>query len=148
MNKQLSFTKECLVYPGEYIPPAKVETFLQQFKSVGSSYIAKLSVNMKEYGSYYFIEVAIPGVKREDIMIHTEDNILSLVAIHKDEDESIERRMQRREFDAEYLERHLLLPDNADNEFIAAVFSDGILKLHIPKKDKPSNAVSTRVVVY
>ncbi len=148
MSKQFCNTKECLVYPGEYIPPAKIETLLQQFKSEGGNYFAKLSVNMKEYDSYYLIEVAIPGVKREDIIIHTEDNILSLVAFHKDEDECLERRMQRREFDAEYLERHLLLPGNADNEFIAAVYTDGILKLHIPKKEKPSKAVSTPIIVY
>lgn len=138
--------KEYTVYPGEYIPLPEVDALLQNLQSPGKSSVAKPSVNMDEYEDYFKIEVMIYGVRREDILINVNDNILSILALHKESDEL--KKNQLHEFNYNCFDRHILLPDNTDPQFIIAEYQAGILNIYVPKSKEPVINVHTRIVVY
>jgi len=147
MRGNLSYTKEYPVYPGEYIPLPEVEILLEELKKPGKDYVAKPLVNMNECKDCFKIKVVVPGARREDIFIYVHDNILSIVVLNKD-CEVLKEKLQIHEFDAECLERHILLPDNADSEFVSAEYRQGILNLHIPKTHESSKTNTKQIVVY
>ncbi len=139
--------RECLVYPGEYIPLPGIEALLNELKLSGKESAIKLSVNMDENKGCYKIEIVLPGIKREDIFIDVVENILSVIVLYKNSDE-LKRKLQIHEFDTDFLERHLLLPDDADTEFVCAEYKQGILCLHIPKSKAHLQTISNQIVVY
>jgi len=147
MNHPITSCRECLVYPGEYIPLPGIEVLLNELKLTRKESAIKPLVNMEEYKGSYQIEVALPGIKREDIFIDVVDNILSVIVLHKNSDE-LKRKLQIHEFDTDFLERHLLLPEDADAEFVGAEYKEGILCLHIPKRETHQKTNINQIVVY
>jgi HSP20 family protein len=147
MKDNLYYNRERLVYPGEYVPMQEVEALLEKLVLAGNDSVAKPLVNMDESRDCYKIEVAVPGVSREDFFIAVHDTTLSIVVLHK-EDEKVKKGLQMHEFDTTCFERHLLLPENADTEFVSAEYNQGILSLHIPKTYKPPKARTSQIVVY
>jgi HSP20 family protein len=146
MKHNLFYSKECLVYPGEYAPMQAVEARLEELLTSNDS-VAKPLVNMDECRDCYKIEVAVPGVRREDFFITAHDTRLSIVVLHK-EDEKVKKGLKMHEFDTNCFERHLLLPENADTEFVSAEYNQGILSLQIPKTYQPPKAGTSQIVVY
>ena len=63
MTDNLLYTKECLVYPGEYIPMPEVEALLEELKIPGKDSAAKPLMNMDEFKDCFKIEVIVPGVR-------------------------------------------------------------------------------------
>lgn len=139
-------SRECAIYPGEYIPLPEHQALLEACKVSGNN-SAVLHVNMDEYQDSFKIDITVPGVKREDIFIQVQDNILSLVVLHK-ENEEMRKKLQIHEYDADFLERQLVLPKNADTEFISAEYRQGILTLYIPKAEDPSCKNLQQIVIY
>jgi HSP20 family protein len=139
--------KECLIYPGSYTPLPEVEKLMQKHRMPDKDLPVRPLINMDEFKDHLNIEVLLPGVKREELLIYAHDNILSLVVFHKDRKEA-NKELQIHEFEPTCLQRHILLPDNADVEFISANYSEGVLKLHIPKTKEPFTKRNTRIVVY
>ncbi|OFY92286.1 MAG: hypothetical protein A2236_06750 [Bacteroidetes bacterium RIFOXYA2_FULL_33_7] len=100
--------------------------------------------NIYETKEYYKIEMAIPGIKKEDVVINLEKNILSISRTSEDlNDENI--LYERREFKYNNFERLYTLPKSADLEKINASFNNGILEIVIYKKeeakDKPAREI-------
>lgn len=147
MRDSLPYHKECLVYPGEYIPLPEIEALWGDLIESGNDFASKPLVNMDEYEDCFKIEVALPGVKREDIFIHMQENLLTVLVFHRDS-EVLKKKLQIHEFEKDYLERHLLLPDKTDTEFVSAKYRQGILMLYIPKTQEPSHNYSNHIVVY
>lgn len=147
MKDNLYHSKECVVYPGEYIPMQGVEAMLEKLLLAGNDSVAKPLVNMDECRDFYKIEVAVPGVRREDFFITAHDTRLSIVVLHKEEN-NVKKGLQIHEFETACFERHLLLPENADSEFVSAEYNQGILSLQIPKTYQPSKAGISQIVVY
>ncbi len=147
MTDNFCNSKECLVYPGEYVPMQEVETLLEELVLAGNDSIATPLVNMNEFRDCYKIEVAVPGVRREDFYITVHDTTLSIVVLHK-EAKMINKELQIHEFDTACFERHLLLPENADTGFVSAEYNQGILSLHVPKTYESPKASTSQIVVY
>lgn len=148
MRQQLTYTKEYTVYPGEYNPPREVKSLVEELQTRGRRFAPQPLVNMDEFKECFRIEVVVPGVKREDIFVFLHDNILSIVVPDKHREEFRIKKMQIHEFDTKSFERHILLPDNADTEFISAEYKQGILSLYIPKSNKPSSPDTKQIIVY
>lgn len=144
----MPYHSECLVYPGEYVPLQEAELILQTSKQPGMEMAMKPLVNMNELADCFIIEVAIPGAKREDILVQARDTILSIIVLNKCSNECTGKNLRMHEFDTEVTERHLLLPDNADTAFVRAEYREGILRLHIPKTQDPAIINSNRIIVY
>jgi HSP20 family protein len=148
MTEQISCNKECLVYPGGYAPAMEMATLLSDFKMPVNETVVTPPVNMNELADSFTIEVAVPGVRREDFFIHVHDNILSIMVLHKNCGAFTKGRLQIHEYDTEYFERHILLPDNAATEFVSAEYRQGILTLHIAKNGKTVKIDNNQIVVY
>jgi HSP20 family protein len=147
MITNISSLKECLVYPGEYIPLPEIEALAKEIKINGKDTLVKPLVNMDELKDCYKIEVALPGILREDIFIKVYRNDLTVIVFHKNSIE-LKEKLQIHEFDTDFLVRHLLLPEMADTEFICATYQSGILSLYIQKNPAPHASRLNQIVVY
>jgi HSP20 family protein len=94
------------------------------------------SVNVKETEKEFFVELAAPGMKKEDFKIELNNHILSISSEKKEEhEEKKEGKFTRREFNYHSFTRSFSLPDSALSDHIEAGYKDGVLGIHIPKKE-------------
>jgi HSP20 family protein len=94
------------------------------------------AVNIKENGDDYKVEVAAPGLKKDDFKITVEDDIINISAEHEDEKKESDGEYSRREYNYNSFSRSFTLPEGVKEEDINAKYEDGILKLTIPKKEE------------
>ncbi|MCU0470423.1 MAG: Hsp20/alpha crystallin family protein [Arcicella sp.] len=99
------------------------------------------AVNVKESENAFAIEVAAPGLKKEDFKISLHENRLTISA--KQEESSAEKtdKYTRQEFNYTSFQRTFTLPKNVDGEKIEATYTDGILHVGLPKKEELKPAV-------
>jgi HSP20 family protein len=94
----------------------------------------KPSVNVKETDEDFQMEIAAPGMDKDDFNLEIEEGLLKLHAEKKEEHEEKEgEKFLRREFSYSSFERSFALPENVDAEKIEANYNNGVLQLHIPK---------------
>lgn len=95
------------------------------------------AVNISEDEDTFEVEVAAPGLKKEDFNINLENNLLTISGEHKDEKEEKEgKKISRREFNYTSFTRSFNLPDTVEGEKIEAKYEDGVLRLTLPKKEE------------
>lgn len=111
-----------------------------------SSYPA---VNIKETEKDYTLEMAVPGLKREDIKVNLEKSVLTISFDKKEEHKEEEKgRYTRREFYHESFSRSFTLPEGEiDEEKISGDYKDGILTIVLPKKNKEEVKVSRLIEI-
>ena len=97
------------------------------------------AVNVKEDNKQYVMEVAVPGLKKEQVnMSIDKDGYLTLSIENKNEqkDENKKEHYLRREFSYTSYRQSYALPDNVDAVKIEANVADGVLKVVLPKVEK------------
>ena len=102
---------------------AKANTFVNQ----------NPAVNVAEEDLAYRLEVAIPGLRKEDIDLKIEDETLIISASKEEKTEESKENYTRREFNFNNFERRFELNESIDIENIKADFSEGILSIFLPK---------------
>ena len=103
------------------------------------------AVNEKEDEKAYYIEVDLPGVKKEDINVEVKDNILIISGERKFKKEEEDKGYKRVESFFGKFERRFTLPADADPERIEAKVEDGVLYITIPKVEQHQNAKKIQV---
>ncbi len=100
------------------------------------------AVNIIEDDKGVEIDLAAPGLKKDDFEIKIEDNILT-VSVHKDEEKLEEgANYIKKEFGYESFQRSFTLPDNIfDTEKVEAKYKDGVLKIYIPKLEEQQKKI-------
>jgi len=93
------------------------------------------NVNIHENETAYVIELAAPGLKKEDFQINLKKDTLSVWAEVKKDETQVAKDYTRKEFDFSSFARSFNLPETADGEKITAEYKDGILVINIGKKD-------------
>ncbi|GGH06054.1 Hsp20/alpha crystallin family protein [Pedobacter zeae] len=93
------------------------------------------NVNIHEKENAYVIELAAPGLKKEDFQINLKKDTLSVWAEVKKDETQVTKDFTRKEFDYSSFARSFNLPDSADGDNITAEYKDGILSINISKKD-------------
>ncbi len=95
------------------------------------------SVNVKETGNEFVVEMAAPGMKKDDFTIELRDNVLTIRSeVRNESDEKEEGRYSRREFSYQSFQRSFTLNDRlVDESQIQASYEDGILRLLLPKQE-------------
>ncbi|HKJ34903.1 MAG TPA: Hsp20/alpha crystallin family protein [Balneolales bacterium] len=101
------------------------------YKNDKKSFSPKLNISENETG--YQIEVAVPGIKKEDINISIKDDILIISGERKWKEDN-ERKYHRIESGYGEFTRELTLSDDIDKDSIEASYADGILTLSLLKK--------------
>lgn len=108
------------------------------------------AINVKETEKEYIVEVAAPGLKKEDFSINIDnDGNLAIKMEKKNEtkDDNKREHYLRREFYYSKFEQTLLLPDDVDKDKIGAGVSDGVLTIDLPKIEKNAAKVSRQIEV-
>lgn len=96
------------------------------------------AVNIKETAENFEVEMAAPGMKKEDFRIELDGNTLTIASEFKNENEEKEgEHYSRREFSYQSFQRTFTLPKNVvDVEQINAKYENGVLHLLIPKREE------------
>lgn len=106
------------------------------------------SVNIVEGKDDFRIEVAAPGLEKNDFKINLENNVLTISSEKEDTNEQKEERYMRREFSYSSFRRSFSLPGTVEADKIAANHSNGVLNITIPKKEeakvKPAKQIEIR----
>lgn len=92
------------------------------------------AVNVIETDTGYNLELAAPGMKKEDFNVEIKNGMLTISAETKKEAEEKKENYARREFSYHAFSRAFRLPENAMTEKVDATYADGVLKLMLPKK--------------
>lgn len=104
------------------------------------------AVNIKESKDDYLVEVAAPGMNKEDFKVELENNFLVISSEKEDKKEEESREFTRREFSYQSFKRSFSLPKTIEEGQIEATYSDGVLKIKLPKreeaKEKPKRLIS------
>lgn len=94
------------------------------------------AVNISESNDYYHIELAAPGLKKQDFKISVNDNNLHISVEQQVEQHNNDRKYNKREYSYSSFVRSFTLPEQADQAKIEAAYEDGILKIEIAKKEE------------
>jgi len=100
--------------------------------------------NILEKENEYLIELSAPGLKKEDIKIELDNDILRIFSNTEDSKEDKGEDYYRREFYKTSFERSFTIPKIADKNSISATMENGILIVEIPKlkeEKKPDNII-------
>lgn len=92
------------------------------------------AVNILEEDDEFLVEVAAPGLKKEDFKVTLDKDILTISAEHKEEKEKKTKRVNLREFNFTSFERSFAVPDVITTDKIEANYKDGVLHIALPKK--------------
>lgn len=93
-------------------------------------------VNIKETADSYWVEMAVPGLKKSDFHIDLDNQVLSISTEMQEEEQTQEDNFTRREFGFSSFKRSFTLPESVDDSKIKASYNDGILGIHLPKKEE------------
>ena len=96
----------------------------------------KPMVNVVESDDNFKLEVAAPGLNKEDFKISIEKDQLIVSASREDKKEETTEKYARREFNFTSFKRSFYLPETINGEAIAANYENGILTLTLPKKEE------------
>jgi HSP20 family protein len=94
------------------------------------------AVNIAENDNQFEVELAVPGLSKEDFKINLDKNVLSVSAEKKTETVDENKKFTKREYSYNSFSRSFTLPESADHSKIDADYTAGILKLTIAKKEE------------
>src|SRR5437867_757258 len=93
-------------------------------------------VDIVEDDNEYLIKAELPEVKKEDVKVTVQDDVLTISGERMFEKEEKDRKYHRMERAYGSFARSFTLPEDADGEKVAAEFKDGVLKVHLPKSEQ------------
>ncbi|MEZ4904969.1 MAG: Hsp20/alpha crystallin family protein [Spirosomataceae bacterium] len=94
------------------------------------------AVNIAENDNGFRLEVAAPGLNKENFKVNLENNVLTISAQHEQKNEENTDKYTRKEFNYTSFSRSFTLPNTVDGEKIAATYTNGVLHVEIPKKEE------------
>ncbi|MEW2921467.1 MULTISPECIES: Hsp20/alpha crystallin family protein [Flavobacteriaceae] len=104
------------------------------------------AVNIKDNEKGFELELAVPGMKKDDFTVEVDNDVLTISSEIKSENEETKENYTRKEFSYSSFKRAFTLPETVDGSKIDAKYEDGILKLTLPKKQealpKPKRLIS------
>lgn len=105
------------------------------------------AINVSESDTEYKVEVAAPGMKKEDFSIHvSDDDRLVITMEKKNEVKDEQRKYLRREFSYSKFQQSMILPDDAEKDKISAAVKDGVLMIDVPKKTRKEETKENRII--
>jgi HSP20 family protein len=113
-----------------------------------TSYTAP-AINVIENEKEYDVELAAPGLSKDDFKIHVDGEGNLCIVMEKKSDNREERRKGRylrREFSYEKYQQTLLLPEDVNADQIEAKMENGVLNIHLPKKEKVEKTEELRQI--
>jgi len=94
------------------------------------------SVNIIESDEDFKVEMAAPGMKKDDFQVELDNDTLTIQSELSNENMEENDKFTRREFNYQSFKRSFYLPNTVEADKINAKYKDGILRLVIPKKEE------------
>mgnify|MGYP002285432482 FL=1 len=106
------------------------------------------AINVTENDKEYNVEVAAPGMTKEDFNIHIdeENNLVITMEKKNDKNEEDGKRYLRREFSYTKFQQAMILPEDVEKEKISASVNNGVLDIHLPKLSKENLPKASRTI--
>ena len=101
-------------------------------------------VNIHETKEAYHVELSAPGLNKEDFQVKVEEGLLTISFEKKEDTKAEDYKTVRREFTQRSFKRSFSVDDQVDVDNIQAKYDQGVLKLHLPKKEQAP--VSTKQI--
>lgn len=93
----------------------------------------KPATNIVEYDNNYELNLAIPGLEKEDIKINLEDNVLTVSSEKENKNEEEKVNYSRMEYAYHNFSRSFTIPKTVNAEKINADYKNGVLNIILPK---------------
>ena len=123
--------------PQEMFSTTLIDNFLNDdwVKNLYKKVTATPAINVIETDSEYDMEMAVPGLTKEDLNVQVDENCLNISMEKKTETEhkNEKKNYLRREFSTQQFFRSFELPENVEKEKITAKVENGVLKIALPK---------------
>ena len=132
-----------------WLPSIFNEFFNDEWFPMRTAMSAAPAINVKESDKEFEIEMAVPGMTKEDFKVHVNDKDQLVVSVEKKNEKKEEDKSSkflRREFNYTRFEQALLLPENVDREAITAKVCSGVLHIALPKLENIPAKEPTRVI--
>jgi HSP20 family protein len=94
------------------------------------------AVNVIENKDGFVLELAAPGLNKNDFRLKMDNNVLSITCQKENNKEENDSKYSRKEFSYCSFERSFTLPNTINSENINALYENGVLKISIPKKEE------------
>lgn len=112
------------------------------------------AINVLETEKEYKVEVAAPGMTKEDFNVHIDEENNLVISMEKktenkeegNEENKAEGRYLRREFSYSQFQQTMILPDDVDKERIEAHVENGVLQIELPKYTEQEKEKAKRVI--
>lgn len=95
-----------------------------------------MKTDIYEKQNHYFLEVDLPGIKKENVRLNYENGYLTIIAVKNSPSSPSESYIRRERFYGE-IKRSFYIGIKKETD-IKAIFKDGILNISFPKEDLPS----------
>jgi len=106
------------------------------------------SVNIKENENEFVVEMAAPGMTKDDFNIELNNSVLTISSEKQTNNQSKEgENVTRREFSYQSFSRSFTLPVIVETDKITAKYESGILRVNIPKKEEAKPKPLKQIVV-
>ena len=131
-----------------WIPAVFNDLFNTEFMPKASA--TAPAINVKETDKAYIVELAAPGMKKEDFNVHINDEGNLMVKMEKKDEKKEEdksARYLRREFSYTKFEQTLILPDDVEKDQIKARVEHGVLTVELPKHEEQKVKVSRQIEI-
>ena len=94
------------------------------------------SANIIDNEKDFNIELAVPGMNKEDFKINVENDVLVISVERKEVEEKEEKNYSRREYRYDGFSRSFSLPEIINQEKIKADYKNGVLNIMLPKGEE------------
>lgn len=111
------------------------------------AHMMRPAVNIRETEHSFLLELAAPGLKKEDFKVNLDNNVLTISAEVNREEETKNERFTRREFSYGQFSRSFSLPKAINLEEIKADYNYGILSVTLPKREEAKVAINREIAI-
>jgi HSP20 family protein len=94
------------------------------------------AANLSETEDHFHVELAAPGLKKQDFKLNLDRNVLNISVEQRSENTCEQKNYSKREFSYTSWVRSFTLPESANAESIEAAYTDGVLKIDIAKREE------------
>ena len=122
-----------------------IDTFPSVLSTHTTNGVTLPKVNVRETKDNYFLDLAVPGLKKENFNINLENDTLTISAEHNTENESKDENYTRKEFSYSSFKRTFTLPELVDEANIRAKYEDGVLTVQLPKREEAKQSPSRTI---
>ena len=105
------------------------------------------AVNIREDEKNFILELAVPGMEKNDLKIDINEDVLTISSETKNETEENKDGYKRKEFSYSSFCRSFYIPENVNREKIGASYKDGILNVELPKQEVEKNKITRQIKI-